>query len=69
MDWEDLRCPTKIIGADPTLPYTYLPTFDLRHATAVDYDFVPEASHFLQLEKPEKCATMVRGYLASHGIR
>ena len=57
------------IGADPTLPFAYLPTFDLSHAAAVDYDFVPEASHFLQMEKPEECAAMVREYLASHGIR
>lgn len=63
-----LTCPTKVIGADPTLPFAYLPTFGLREATAVDYDFVPDASHFLQLEQPERCAAMVRDYLASHGI-
>ena len=64
-----LNCPTKVIGADPTLPYAYLPTFDLSHASAVDYDFVPDTSHFLQLEKPERCAAMVRDYLANRGIR
>ena len=69
LDLTILTCPTKVIGADPTLPFAYLPTFDLSHATAVDYDFVPEASHFLQVEKPEECAAMVREYLASHGIR
>ena len=69
LDLTILTCPTKVIGADPTLPFAYLPTFDLSHATAVDYDFVPEASHFLQVEKPEVCAAMVREYLASHGIR
>ena len=69
LDLTTLTCPTKVIGADPTLPYAYLPTFDLSHAAAVDYDFVPEASHFLQVEKPEVCAAMVREYLASHGIR
>ena len=69
LDLTMLTCPTKVIGADPTLPYTYLPTFDLSRATAVDYDFVPEASHFLQLEQPDVCAAMVREYLASQGIR
>ena len=68
LDLTILTCPTKVIGADPTLPSAYLPTFDLSHATAVDYDFVPEASHFLQVEKPEECAAMVREYLASQGI-
>ena len=69
LDLATLTCPTKVIGADPTLPHAYLPTFDLSHATAVDYDFVPEASHFLQIEKPVECAAMVREYLASQGIR
>ncbi|MDE2791224.1 MAG: alpha/beta hydrolase [Paracoccaceae bacterium] len=69
LDLTMLTCPTKVIGADPTLPYAYLPTFDLSHASAVDYDFVPEATHFLQLEQPEHCAGMVREYLASHGIQ
>ena len=69
LDLTIMTCPTKVIGADPTLPSAYLPTFDLSHATAVDYDFVPEASHFLQMEKPEECAVLVREYLASNGIR
>ena len=65
LDLSTLTCPTKVIGADPTLPYAYLPTFDLSHATAVDYDFVPETSHFLQLEKPELCAELVRNFLSN----
>ena len=69
LDLSTLVCPTKVIGADPTLPYAYLPTFDLSHATAVDYDFVPEATHLLQLEQPDRCASLVRDYLAIHGIR
>ena len=69
LDLSILICPTKVIGADPTLPYAYLPTFDLTHASAVDYDFVPQASHFLQLEQPAQCAAMVREYLTGLGIR
>ena len=69
LDLSTLTCPTKVIGADPTLPYAYLPTFDLSHAAAVDYDFVPQASHFLQLEQPARCAAMAREYLASRDIR
>ena len=68
LDLSILTCPTKVIGSDPTLPYAYLPTFDLSHASAVDYDFVPEASHFLQLEQPERCAEMVQEYIAGLGI-
>ncbi len=68
LDLTTLNCPTKVIGADPTVPYTYLPTFDLGHALEVDYDFVPDASHLLQLEQPEQCAEMLRKFLAREGI-
>ena len=33
-----LQCPTKVIGADPTLPFSYLPTMDLSDMLSVDYD-------------------------------
>ena len=63
IDLELLSCPTKIIGADPTLPYSYLPTFDLSSVMKVDYDFIPEATHLLQLERPSECAEAVREFL------
>ncbi|MDE0347266.1 MAG: alpha/beta hydrolase, partial [Boseongicola sp.] len=68
LDLATLTCPTKVIGADPTLPFTYLPAFDLGHVSAVDYDFVPEASHLLQLERPKRCAAMLREFLECQGI-
>ncbi|MCY4628359.1 MAG: hypothetical protein OXE58_12440 [Acidobacteria bacterium] len=52
VNFEALACPTKVAGADPTLPYSYLPTFDMTHMLFVDYDFIPETTHFLPLEKP-----------------
>ena len=60
IDLDLLSCPTKIVGADPTLPYSYLPTFDFSNVMKVDYDFIPEATHLLQLERPEECAAAVR---------
>ena len=30
---------------------------------SVDYDFVPDATHFLQLEKPDECVASMRGFL------
>ena len=68
LDLTTLRCPTKVIGADPTLPYAYLPSFDLHHMSAVDYDFVPEATHLLQLEQPETCADLLRAFLRRCGL-
>ena len=63
-----LPCPTKIVGADPTLPFAYLPTIDLRDIVAVEYDFLPETTHYLQLENPEECVAEVREFLEQNGL-
>ena len=63
VDFDSLHCPTKVIGADPTLPYSYLPTLDLSDILTVDYDFLPEATHFLPLEKPSECAAAMREFV------
>ena len=67
VDFDSLVCATKVIGADPTLPYSYLPTLDLRDVFTVNYDFLPEATHLLQLEQPEECAALVREFLEEVG--
>lgn len=69
VDFDGLECPVKVIGADPTLPYSYLPTLDLSDILSVDYDFLPEATHFLQLEKPSECAAALRSFLDTLGLR
>ncbi len=63
IDFSSMKCPTKVIGADPTLPYSYLPTLDLSDILTVDYDFLPEATHLLQLEEPEQCAETLHEFL------
>ena len=63
VDFTEIMCPVKVIGADPTIPYSYLPTLDLSDILSVDYDFLPDATHFLQLEKPTECAAMLRDFL------
>ncbi|MCY3819371.1 MAG: alpha/beta hydrolase [Gammaproteobacteria bacterium] len=63
VDFENLPCHIKVLGADPTLPFAYLPTFDLMQMETVDYDFLPEATHYLQLEKPAECVAAMREYL------
>ena len=65
VDFETFRCPIKVLGADPTLPYSYLPTLDLSDVLSVDYDFLPETTHFLQLEQPEECAAATREFIES----
>ena len=68
IELELLSCPTKIIGSDPTLPYSYLPTFNFSDVVRVDYDFIPDASHLLPLERPETCAALVREFLEHHEL-
>lgn len=68
VDFMSVTCPVKVIGADPTVPHTYMPTMDFRELMFIDYDFVPEASHFLQLEKPETCAAMTLEFLEGLGL-
>jgi len=63
VDFDTLASPTKVMGADPTLPFSYLPTLDLSDILTVDYDFLPEATHFLQLEEPEECAAALREFI------
>ena len=68
VDFGNLPCPTKVIGSDPTLPYAYLPTFDLSHILTVDYDFIPETTHFLQVERPAECIGAMRGFMEENGL-
>ncbi len=63
VDFERLPCNVKVLGADPTLPFAFLPTFDLVKMETVDYDFLPEATHYLQLEQPAECVAAMRDYL------
>ena len=63
VNFDTLKCPVKVIGAGPTLPFSNLPTLDLTDTTSVDYDYLPKATHFLQLIKPEECAEAVQDIL------
>ncbi len=67
-DLATLACPTKVIGADPTLPFAYLPALNLRDVMAVEYDFLPETTHYLQLETPEECVAVVREFLEQNAL-
>ncbi|MCY4478137.1 MAG: alpha/beta hydrolase [Gammaproteobacteria bacterium] len=63
INFDSFHCPIKVIGADPTLPYSYLPSMDLSNIMSVDYDFVPDATHLLQLEQPDECVASMLGFL------
>ena len=66
-DFSELSDPIKVIGADPTVPYSFLPAFDLGDLTTVDYDFIPDSTHLLQLEYPKECVAAMRPFVEQHG--
>ena len=63
--------PLLIVGSDPEpddAPKT-APCCRLFCETfGIDYAFVPDTSHLLQLEEPERCFALFEGYLADSGI-
>ena len=64
---ETVRSPVKVIGGDPLAPFSFRPTVEPDLIFKVGYDFIPETTHFLQLEEPEECATLMVEYLAALG--
>ena len=64
VDLEHVRCPVKVIGGDPTVQGTFMPSMDLHELALTDYDFVPEASHLLVLEQPGLCAELTAEFLS-----
>ena len=67
VDLESIQCPIQVIGADPTIPFSYLPSLDLSDIARVNYDFIPDTTHFLQLEQPQECIAMMRQFLGKIG--
>ena len=63
-----LSCPVKAIGSDPTLPFAYMPGIYLDTLAMLDYDFIPDSTHFLPLEVPEECASMTVTFLGERGL-
>ena len=68
VDYDALRCPVKVIGSDPTLPVSYLPAFDVRLVTKVDYDFLPEVGHNVPIDAPERCHELTLEFMKSIGL-
>ena len=68
VDLKNVTCPVKAIGADPTIPYSYMPSMDMKELLLADYDFIPETTHLLQLEKPETCAALALQFLEDRGL-
>ena len=68
VDLDRIACPIKAIGADPTVPYSFMPSMDLRELVRIDYDFLPDTTHLLQLEEPGACAALTIDFLEQLGL-
>lgn len=68
VDLDAMDCPVKVVGADPTVPFSYLPSFDPRLVVKVDYDFLPEIGHLVPLEAPRECHALCLEFMERHGI-
>lgn len=55
--------PLKVIGGDPTTEFSFLPAVSLEEIAQVEYDFVPDTTHLLQLEQPLVCTELVIDFL------
>ena len=58
-----LPAPLATAEARMTEHYTFIPSRDLNSIIHVDYDFIPETSHLLMLEKPQECAALTLEFL------
>jgi pimeloyl-ACP methyl ester carboxylesterase len=62
-----IACPVLVLGGDPDSPLarsTAAISVELAERHGWAYDFVPETSHFLQLEQPEKAIAAIEEFLA-----
>ena len=66
-----LPCPTMLIAGDPASPFA-APGAHVARAIheemGTDYAFVPDTTHFLQLEAPQACREIMLSFLARHGL-
>ena len=58
----------KVIGSDPTYQFSFMPAFDLSALDEMNYDYIPESTHLLQLEYPHECASKLVEFLETHGL-
>lgn len=63
-----LACPVKVIGGDPRLEFTFMPSTDVERLHAFGYEFVSETTHFLPLENPVRCARRMVAFLEARGL-
>jgi pimeloyl-ACP methyl ester carboxylesterase len=67
----EVKAPVKLIGADPHIEGAGAPALiskAIAEEMPVEYEAIPNTTHFLQLEKPEECVRAMETFLARHGM-
>ena len=62
------NCPVQVIGSDPTTPFSFMPASDLGTMIQINYDFIPDSSHFLPLEYPAACISAMLDFLERNDL-
>ena len=68
IDTEQVECPIRVVGSDPTTSFSFMPSMDFGQMVRMNYDFLPEATHMLQLEEPEHCVEITLQFLNEVGL-
>ncbi len=66
-----VKAPVKLIGADPNIEGPSVPGLlskAVAEETPVEYEAIPDTTHFLQMERPEACVRAMETFLARHGM-
>jgi len=67
----EVKAPVKLIGADPHIEGAGAPALiskAIAEEMPVEYEAIPNTSHFLQIEQPEECVRAMETFLAKHGM-
>jgi pimeloyl-ACP methyl ester carboxylesterase len=67
----EVKAPVKLIGADPHIEGAGAPALiskAIAEEMPVEYEAIPNTTHFLQIEKPEECVRAMETFLARHGM-
>ena len=63
-----IDCPVLVIGSDPTVPYSFMPAMDFSSLLQVNYDYIPDSTHFLPLEYPTEFIGIMLPFLERGGL-
>ncbi len=68
----EVRAPIKLVCGDPHLegvgPPALIGKAIAEEIRSVEYESIPNTTHFLQIERPEECIRAVESFLKKHGM-